>query len=147
MRIYVNRQIAEIYQGEKLLKTFKVSTAKNGVSCKEGSFCTPEGKLKVAQKIGAGCEIGTIFRARISNGEVWDFSKSSEEDLILTRILWLEGAEEKNANTFGRFIYLHGTNQEDLIGTAASHGCIRFLNQDIIEIFDLLELGSEVEIL
>jgi L,D-transpeptidase YbiS len=66
--------------------------------------------------------------------------------LILTRILWLAGAEEKNANTLKRYIYLHGTNQEELLGEPVSHGCIRFSNQDITELFDLLRVGSEIEI-
>ena len=46
-------------------------------------------------------------------------------DLVLTRILWLEGGDPENANTKSRYIYIHGTNQENLLGTPASHGCIR----------------------
>jgi L,D-transpeptidase YbiS len=71
---------------------------------------------------------------------------SSPEDLILTRILWLDGKESHNANTLNRYIYLHGTNQESLLGTPVSHGCIRMSNEDILDLFDLLQAGDEVEV-
>lgn len=144
-------QTAELWDENKVLKTYKISTAAKGLSCEPGTNCTPTGILRVASKIGALAEPGTVFKGRVPTGDVWsndpeNLLASSEDDLILTRILWLEGAEEKNANTFKRFIYLHGTNQETLLGTPASHGCIRFSNADIIEIFDQLPAGSIVEI-
>lgn len=138
-----NSQTAKLYERDEVLKTYTVSTARNGLSCQEGSNCTPIGKLKVASKIGGGLPLGSIIRGRVPSGEIWSFDDSNE-DLVLTRLLWLEGAEDKNANTFKRYIYLHGTNQEGLLGTRASHGCIRFSNQDIIEIFDALQAGDEV---
>ncbi|MFA5041157.1 MAG: L,D-transpeptidase, partial [Bdellovibrionales bacterium] len=70
----------------------------------------------------------------------------TEDDLVLTRILWLEGRESHNANTKERYIYIHGTNREDLLGTPASHGCIRMSNNEIIELFDLIPVGASVEI-
>jgi hypothetical protein len=101
----------------------------------------------VANKIGHDLALGAVLKSRIPTGEYWSAtSVASEEDLVLTRILWLEGAEEHNANTKNRFIYLHGTNQEHLLGKAVSHGCIRFSNQDILEVFEFLSEGSEVEI-
>jgi hypothetical protein len=68
-------------------------------------------------------------------------------DLITSRILWLEGLDSLNANTRDRYIYIHGTNQEHLIGEPASHGCVRMRNADVIELFDLVWTGTEVEIL
>ena len=67
-------------------------------------------------------------------------------DHVLTRILWLSGLDPENSNTRDRFIYIHGTNQEDLIGTPASHGCIRLRNADMIALFDAVEVGDRVEI-
>ncbi len=109
------------------------------------------GKLRVASKIGQGLPIGGVLRTRTPTGEIWSVDStnplsSSEEDLVLTRLLWLEGAEDHNANTFQRYIYLHGTNQEHLLGQPASHGCIRFSNQDIVEVFDAIQVGNEVEV-
>lgn len=107
--------------------------------------------MRVASKIGQGLPIGTVLNARIPTGEIWSNDPgspmaSSSEDLVLSRLLWLEGAENHNANTFKRCIYLHGTNHEHLLGKPASHGCIRFSNQDIIEVFEALQAGNKVRI-
>jgi GrpB-like predicted nucleotidyltransferase (UPF0157 family) len=144
-------QVAELWDENKLLKVYRISTALKGLGCKEGSYCTPTGKHRVASKIGQGLPIGGVLKSRIATGEIWSNDptnalSSSDADLVLTRILWLEGAEDQNANTFKRYIYLHGTNQEHLLGQPASHGCIRFGNNDIVEIFDALQAGNEVEV-
>lgn len=68
------------------------------------------------------------------------------EDLVLTRILWLDGLDPENANTLDRFIYIHGTTHEDKIGQPASHGCIRMRENDLLELFDLATVGTEVVI-
>ncbi len=38
----------------------------------------------------------------------------------------------------------HGTNQEELIGQAVSHGCIRMRNRDVLALFEQVELGTRV---
>lgn len=149
--VHIQDQIAELWDDRRRVKTYRVSTAKNGPGCVEGSYCTPTGKLRVAKKIGDGLPLGSVLKARAPTGEIWSASSdnrlsNSSDDLILTRVLWLEGAEEHNANTLGRYIYLHGTNQENLLGSAASLGCIRFSNKDIVEIYELLPEGAEIEI-
>ena len=65
---------------------------------------------------------------------------------MLSRILRLEGLDPENANTLERFIYIHGTNHEHLLGQPASHGCIRLGNSGMIELFDMVEEGTELEI-
>lgn len=149
--VKVNEQIAVLYFEGQPSKTYPVSTAKNGLGCENGSYCTPTGLLRVVQKIGEAMPIGTVFSSRIPTGENWSLDlenplSESKQDLILTRILWLKGAEESNSNTLERYIYLHGTNHEDLLGKPASHGCIRFSNKDIVELFDFLPIGSEIYI-
>jgi GrpB-like predicted nucleotidyltransferase (UPF0157 family) len=151
MIVRAKEQIAELWDENKILKIYRISTALNGLSCEEGSYCTPTGKLRVASKIGRSLPIGGVLRSRIPTGEIWSSDPAnplatSNEDLVLTRLLWLEGTEEHNVNTFKRYVYLHGTNQENLLGKPASHGCIRFSNLDIIEVFDALQAGSEVEV-
>lgn len=143
--IKADTQTAEAWEGNALVKTYAVSTAKNGAGCTEGSYCTPTGKMTVAQKIGGGLPQGAVLESRAPTGQVWQ-GEASDEDLILTRILWLAGAEEHNRNTQDRYIYLHGTNQENRLGTPASHGCVRFSNKDIVEVYDFLSEGAEVEI-
>jgi hypothetical protein len=88
--------------------------------------------------------LNTVFRGRqpVANPPDWE----EESDLITSRILWLDGVEPHNLNTRQRFIYIHGTNEEHLIGQPASHGCIRMRNVDVVRVFDLVEAGTEVEI-
>jgi L,D-transpeptidase YbiS len=146
------KQIALLYENDYVIRRYIVSTAADGLGCAPGSNCTPHGKLTVAEKIGYGLLEGAILRGRKATGERWSSDPSnplasSQEDLVLTRILWLDGKESHNANTLERYIYLHGTNQENLLGVPASHGCIRVSNKDIVELFDLLQVGDEVEVL
>lgn len=141
------KQTAELWQGGTLRKTYLISTALNGLGCSEGSYCTPYGKLRVLSKIGEGLPMGAVFRSRVATGEIWpNNSNHSDEDLVLTRVLWLEGVGEHNLNTQFRFIYLHGTNHESMLGKAVSHGCIRFSNKDILELYDSVDVGTEVEV-
>lgn len=144
-------QIAELWSENQIIRSYTISTAANGLGCENNSYCTPNGRLKVSAKIGAALPFGAVLRSRVPTGEIWSKHSTNplsktDEDLVLTRLLWLEGAEVHNLNTLDRFIYLHGTNQEHLLGRPASHGCIRFSNSDIIEIFDILQIGDEVEI-
>jgi lipoprotein-anchoring transpeptidase ErfK/SrfK len=150
--IRAGQQEAHLYQGADLVRAYKVSTARNGLGCEVRGNKTPMGLLRVARKIGGGCATGTVFRKRMPTGEIWTPDRhnvlwNSQEDLILTRILWLMGCEAHNSSTFGRYIYLHGTNSEHLLGTAASRGCIRFSNKDIEELFDLVPEGTFVRVI
>ena len=93
-----------------------------------------------------GLPCGTIFKNRVPTG-LWQPGKTTGEELILTRILRLDGLDADNANTLERCIYIHGTNREDQLGTPASHGCIRLGNADMIELFALVAQGDLVDIL
>ena len=129
-------------------RMFPVSTARWGTGAAEGSQQTPLGAHRIRHKIGGGAAWGTIFKARRSTGAVWD-GVAVDDDLILSRILWLEGLEDgvnrgAGIDSFDRYIYIHGTNHEQLIGTPASHGCVRMRNDDIIELFDCVEEGDRV---
>jgi lipoprotein-anchoring transpeptidase ErfK/SrfK len=91
-----------------------------------------------------GAPLWAEFKSRQPTGRIAE--PGGEEDGVLTRILWLEGLDPENANTRGRYIYFHGTNREDLIGTPASHGCVRLRNEDMEELFDLVPEGTPVVI-
>lgn len=140
--------------GDRLIRQYPVSTASNGPGEESGSFCTPRGRHRIAEKIGAGQPLGAVFKARVPTGEIWTPGLDAENpgrDWILTRILWLEGLEPgKNrggtVDTHARYIYLHGTHEEHRIGQPASHGCIRMKNADVAELFDLVETGTVVRI-
>jgi L,D-transpeptidase YbiS len=129
----------------KVLATFPISSSKSGLGSEPGSNKTPIGKFVIADKIGAGALWGTIFSSRQAIG-LWSPAFETDCDLITTRILWLAGKEKQNANTHDRYIYIHGTNQEHLLGTPASHGCIRMANWHVVELFDLVEVGTPLVI-
>lgn len=127
-----------------LLATYPVSTSKFGLGFQEGSFRTPTGRFQIAEKIGEKAPPWMIFKSRLPTGFL--AGPGGEEDLVLTRILWLEGLDPENANTRDRYIYIHGTNQEELIGTPASHGCVRLRNDHMIELFNHVSEGTPLEI-
>ena len=123
-----------------------VSTSKFGEGSEEGSYKTPLGSFRVCEKYGSRANLNTIFKGRKPVGE-WNEDEEVDEDLVLTRIIRLEGLGDDNSNTYERYIYLHGTNQEDLIGSRASHGCIRLRNEDMRKLYPLLSVGTPVTIL
>jgi len=129
--------------GEEL-RSYPISTSRFGIGTGEGSLKTPLGRFHIVEKIGDGAAPGTIFKARVALGP--DDPPPDTEDFITSRILWLDGLEEENANTRDRFIYIHGTKHEDEIGTPASHGCIRMRNADVIELFELVDETTQVVI-
>jgi len=144
LHVNVPRQTLEIRESGQVLREFPISTSRFGLGSEPGSFKTPLGKFAVSEKHGAGAPLGAHFVSRQFTGNI--ASPGGDEDLVLTRILWLEGLEPGNANTKDRYIYIHGTNQEHLIGTPASHGCVRMKNADICELYDLIPEGTSVEI-
>ena len=154
--ISVVEQKLRLFVGHVLSAEYGVSTAKNGLGCRRDSYQTPVGLHRIAQKIGGGQPLGMVFKERMPTTlHAPPFAKASEarstlhEDLILTRILWLEGLQpDVNqggvVDTFSRYIYIHGTNHEDCIGQPASRGCIRMRNADVTTLFEAVELGSLV---
>jgi lipoprotein-anchoring transpeptidase ErfK/SrfK len=145
IRVDTSRQRLEVLRYGTIWRSYLVSTSKFGLGVDPGSNKTPLGQFVVGQKIGAGAAAGAVFESRKETGEI--AQQGGEKDLVLTRILWLEGIEPGNANTKERYIYIHGTNQETLLGTPASHGCVRMSNADIAECFDEIAEGTPVEII
>lgn len=146
LHVSIDDQKLRLLDRGELIREFVISTAAKGAGFKEGSHRTPTGHFRIAEKIGDAAAPGTIFVARLPVGVWMPEGPVVDDDLILTRILRLEGLDPENANTFQRFIYLHGTNREDLLGQPAGHGCIRMANQDIIELYELVEPGCPLEI-
>jgi len=138
----------------RVVRTYSVSTAKNGAGEKNGSFCTPRGRHIVRAKIGAGQPPNTVFVRRRPTGEIWTpelHAKYPGRDWILTRILWLSGCEPGinrlgEVDTMRRYIYIHGSPDSAEMGKPGSIGCIRMRNADIVELFNLVPAGVPVEI-
>jgi L,D-transpeptidase YbiS len=150
LHVSVAAQVLEILDADsgRVLRRFPVSTSRFGLGTEPGSLRTPLGRFRIGEKIGEGQPPGTVFKTREPDPDAvpGEALTSGAADLILSRILWLEGVEPHNANTRERYIYIHGTNHEAHIGRPASHGCVRMRNADIIELFDLVPVGAEVSI-
>ena len=144
IHISIRDQRLTLTEGETLVRTYPVSTSRFGIGTEEDSMKTPIGRFRVAEKIGDGLPSDTVFQSRVPLKA--DDPLPPTEDLVMSRILWLDGLDEHNANTRDRFIYIHGTKHEDKIGNPASHGCVRMRNADVIELFDLVDEGAPVVI-
>jgi hypothetical protein len=144
--ISMDDQNLQVFHEDACIREFAVSTSAMGEGFAIDSYRTPTGRFRICEKIGAGEPSGTIFKCRVPVG-LWHSGEASEDDLILTRILRLEGLDVRNSNTLVRGIYIHGTNREDMIGVPSSHGCIRLCNADVIELFDMASVGDLVVIL
>ena len=153
--INISTQMLELFDdAAEILREYQVSTAAKGAGEMTNSFCTPRGKHIVRAKIGAGLPENTVLVGRRPTGEIFmpDMgTKSPNRDWILTRILWLSGCEPGfnrlgKVDTMRRYIYIHGTPDSVQLGVPDSHGCIRMRNTDMVELFDLVPVGIEVEI-
>ena len=138
----------------KLLNEYQVSTAANGPGQLNDSGCTPTGKHIIRAKIGDGEPVNTVFRGRRPTGEIYKTGMREAEphrDWILTRILWLSGKQPGfnrlgNVDTMRRYVYIHGTPDEVEMGKPGSHGCVRMRNSELLELYEMVEVGTTVEI-
>jgi lipoprotein-anchoring transpeptidase ErfK/SrfK len=142
IHISVRDQQLTVKKDETAVRTYPVSTSRFGIGTEQGSLKTPTGRFRVAEKIGGDTPPGTIFQSRVPLKP--EDPRPPTEDLVMSRILWLDGLDEHNANTRERFIYIHGTKHEGKIGSPASCGCIRMRNADVVELFDLVDHDTPV---
>ena len=125
--------------------TYPISTSKFAIGDAPGSRGTPLGELEIAKKIGDGAPSGAVFKSRQRTGEILP-PDAPGRDPIVTRIMWLKGLEPRNANAYGRYIYIHGTPEERNIGVPASYGCIRMRSSDVIQLYNIVGWGARVSI-
>ncbi|HMK14690.1 MAG TPA: L,D-transpeptidase [Burkholderiales bacterium] len=138
----------------KVVKRYDVSTSKNGAGEMNGSNCTPRGLHLIRAKIGGGLPMNTVFVDRRPTGEIYTPELAKlypKRDWILTRILWLSGCEVGfnrlgNVDTMRRYIYIHGSPDTVKMGKTGSIGCIRMGNQDLLELFNQVTVGTRVDI-
>lgn len=152
LRVEIATQRLHLLEGERVVVSYPVSTAKKGVGEVQGSEMTPRGVHSVRAKIGTGMPLHSVFVGRRPTGEIYSPDLAAAfpaRDWILTRILWLSGCERGknrlgNVDTMRRFIYIHGTHEEHLLGQPQSHGCIRMANTDILALFDAVPAGTKL---
>jgi lipoprotein-anchoring transpeptidase ErfK/SrfK len=154
IRISIPEQTLKLDEDGIAIRRYLVSTSKNGVGEKYGSFCTPRGRHIVRAKVGAAAPVNTVFVKRRPTGEIYSPELGSRfpgRDWMLTRLLWLSGCEPGfnrlgDVDTMRRYIYIHGSPDSALMGKPGSIGCIRMHNRDLLELFDLVEAGTPVDI-
>lgn len=150
----VAAQRLTVYRDGEIECSYPCSTSRYGTGEQEGSNRTPTGLHIVAEKYGDGVPIGGVFRSRVPTGEVVRPTRSktpSGLDCITTRILRLRGMQPGvnqggDRDSYRRYIYIHGTPEEGLIGTPSSHGCIRMTNADVLDLYERIPVGTPVEI-
>lgn len=143
--ISVHDQKLMLIENGQIAATYPVSTSKYGLGDGWGSLATPLGLLQVAQKIGDHAPMGAVFHNRRWTGEILQ-PNTPGRDPVMTRIIWLRGLEVSNSHAYNRCIYIHGTNEEKLLGKPASFGCIRMKSTDVFALYNQLPLGTPVEI-
>lgn len=152
IRICIATQRLFLFENQRVIERFTISTAKNGAGEIKGSEKTPRGRHFIRAKIGGNAPEGAVFVGRRFTGEIYNDKLAQENpkrDWILSRILWLCGMDiGKNrlgvVDTFSRYIYIHGAPDDSPFGVAASHGCIRMKNADVIALFEKVDVGAPV---
>ena len=149
----VERQRATLIENGEATASWPVSTSERGIGGEAGSYRTPPGWHRIHRKIGGEADAGTVFASREPTGETWRGETlrgdARGDDLILTRVLTLDGLEEgvnrgEGTDSLSRYIYIHGTNHEALVGRPVSHGCVRMTNADVCALFERVQDGDPV---
>ena len=154
IEIDISNQRLYVIQNSAQTHSFAISSSKYGEGSTANSFKTPLGKHSVRTMIGENALKNTIFISRINTKRQADIIESfndSSDDYVTSRIIWLTGEEPgfnsgEGIDSYNRYIYIHGTHEEGLIGTKASHGCIRMFNDDVIKLYSMIKKGTKVDI-
>ncbi len=152
--ISLSKQQLDVYRDAELVGSYSISSGVAGVGCEKGSGKTPIGKHIIRAKIGYDQPVNSVFIGRRPTGEIYSSELAKDQpnrDWILSRILWLSGTELRknrlgNVDTMQRYIYIHGTPDSEPMGVAASHGCIRMRNKDLVELYEMIPVYTPVEI-
>jgi L,D-transpeptidase catalytic domain len=153
IKVNISKQLLSLFdEHQELIAEYPVSTSKYGIGNKNGSFQTPLGHHQICDMIGDNMPADEVYIGREAKGQLSDLrAQGSElpEDIITARILRLAGVEQgvnrgEGIDSFDRYIYIHGTADEANISHPASHGCVRMLNNDIIELYKKVELNTDV---
>jgi len=137
-----DQQLAVLENGRATDK-FAISTSRFGVGDAPNSYKTPVGLLWVYDKIGSNLPLGAVIRNRAPTGEVIP-ANARGRDPIVTRIIWLKGLFGGTGSAFERCIYIHGTPEESTLGHPCSWGCIRMRSEDVLKVYDKVQIGTHV---
>ena len=152
--VSLTRQTLELLDDDQVLARYAISTSRHGPGEQCNSQCTPRGLHRIRARIGAGLPAGAVLVGRRPTGEIHDAAlarRYPHRDWILTRILWLCGCEPGrnrwgDVDSMRRYIYIHGTPDHEVMGVPFSHGCIRMRNNEVMDLFDRVNVGTLVDI-
>ena len=152
IEVDISEQRLYLIENNQIKASYPISSSKYGEGSIENSFKTPLGEHSIKEMIGEEAKMNTIFTSRINTkrlATIIDQFEDTDNDYVTSRIMWLGGEEDGfnkggNVDSFRRYIYIHGTHEEGLIGIKASHGCIRMFNYDVVELFNLVGIGTKV---
>ena len=152
IEVDISEQRLYLIENNQIKASYPISSSKYGEGSIENSFKTPLGEHSIKEMIGEEAKMNTIFTSRINTkrlATIIDQFEDTDNDYVTSRIMWLDGEEDGfnkggNVDSFRRYIYIHGTHEEGLIAIKASHGCIRMFNYDVVELFNLVGIGTKV---
>jgi len=155
--VFVSIKNQKLYhiKNKEIINIFIISSSEYGTGSENGSNKTPLGLHKIKEKYGEKTPINGRMVGRVFYGDIatiYNDATKSKTDDVTSRILWLEGMEQgknkgEEIDSYKRYIYIHGTSEEGRLGTPVSHGCIRMKNKDVIDLYDMVEVGTLVLIL
>jgi hypothetical protein len=139
----------QLRRNGSIARSYSVSTSKRPPSNVAHSMGTPRGLHEIAERIGGEQPSGVVFKARVPTGRHFSEFPEGPDNLITSRILWLRGLEPGvnlggDVDTYGRYVYIHGTQREDRLGEPISAGCVLMRNADVIELYDEVRQGDLV---
>ena len=153
--VSTREQALHLLEEDQVIRSWPVSTSRYGIGGQNDSMKTPTGAHRIAERIGDDAALHTVFKGRVAQEETAEIEtepRATGRECITTRILWLDGLEpgvnkDGDMDSYQRYIYIHGTHEEGLIGQAASIGCVRMRGADVIELFDQVSVDTLVLIL
>ncbi|MFQ5680621.1 MAG: L,D-transpeptidase family protein [Candidatus Omnitrophota bacterium] len=116
-----SQNILMLKSNDRIVRTYTVATGKNG--------STPTGKLVVVNKL--------VDPVWFKPGVSAVVPSTSPENVLGSRWMGL------NISGYG----IHGTKDDGSLGLQVTEGCVRMSNKDAEELYSILPLGSEVEII
>ena len=123
LAIALGKRRVYVYEGDRLKTSYPIAVGREG-------WETPTGEFEVIQMV---------------ENPIWEHPFTGElvptgpNNPLGNRWIgfWTDGT-----NVIG----FHGTPNEETVGTAASHGCIRMFNEDVLALFSLVEIGTPVTV-
>ena len=152
LAVHLGTQTMQFFRGGELAGAFVVSTSLRPPANVKGSLGTPLGLHAIAEKIGHGqppghgLPVAGARRAGISAS--WARRKTGKTSSPPASCGCADSSPGVNhggeVDSHDRYIYIHGTNHEERLGTPQSAGCVLMRNLELVELFEQVRVGDLV---